>query len=307
MKASATLELKLPARTKSRAMDFLDLTKPRISAMVLFSVAAGGLYAGARGAELLVVLNTVIGTTMVSAGAGALNHLWERRTDGLMQRTANRPLPAGRLQPLETFLFGMLLGLGGTAYLLVTVPNILTAILAFSTLVSYVLIYTPLKQLTTWNTLIGAIPGAMPPLIGWVGVRGTLDPEGLALFMILFVWQIPHFLAIAWLYRDQYAQGGHKMLPSFDPSGDVTSLQMRAYCLALIPVSLFPILIQAAGPLYLMGAVLLGIFFLMPTLKFHKERSMQNARSVMRASLIYLPGIWALLLIDHTLNLLFRR
>jgi protoheme IX farnesyltransferase len=128
--------LKLPARTKSRAKDFLDLTKPRISAMVLFSVAAGGLYAGARGAELLVVLNTVIGTTMVSAGAGALNHLWERRTDSLMQRTANRPLPAGRLQPLETFLFGMLLGLGGTAYLLVTVPNILTAILAFFTLVS---------------------------------------------------------------------------------------------------------------------------------------------------------------------------
>ncbi len=306
MKTSATLQLNLPSRTKSRAMDFLDLTKPRISAMVLFSVAAGGLYAGARGSQLLVVLNTVIGTTLVSAGAGALNHLWEKHTDSLMQRTANRPLPAGRLQAMETFLFGMLLGLGGTAYLLVTIPNKLTALLAFGTLVSYVLIYTPLKQITTWNTLIGAIPGAMPPLIGWVGVKGTLSPEGLALFMILFVWQIPHFLAIAWLYRDQYAQGGHKMLSSFDPTGDVTSLQMRVYCLALVPVSLFPILIKAAGPLYLMGALLLGLFFFLRTYRFHKERSMQNARSVLRASLIYLPGIWVLLLIDHTLNLLFR-
>jgi protoheme IX farnesyltransferase len=207
---------------------------------------------------------------------------------------------------METFLFGMLLGLGGTAYLLVTIPNKLTALLAFGTLVSYVLIYPPLKQITTWNTLIGAIPGAMPPLIGWVGVKGTLSPEGLALFMILFVWQIPHFLAIAWLYRDQYAQGGHKMLSSFDPTGDVTSLQMRVYCLALVPVSLFPILIKAAGPLYLMGALLLGLFFFLRTYRFHKERSMQNARSVLRASLIYLPGIWVLLLIDHTLNLLFR-
>jgi len=291
---------------KTRLLDFLDLTKPRIGTMVMVSVAAGGAFAGATWADLWVVLNTVIGTTLVAAGAGALNHVWERNTDLLMPRTANRPLPGGRLTTLEALLFGLLLGLGGTGYLLLTVLHMLTAGLAFFTLVSYVFIYTPMKQWSTWNTLVGAVPGAMPPLIGWVGVRGTLDWEGITLFMILFIWQIPHFLAIAWLYRDQYAMGGHKMLSSFDPNGDMTSLQMRAYCLALIPVSLVPILIHAAGVLYLFGAALLGLFFLLKAMSFHRERTMQNARSVLRASLVYLPGIWAILVADHLLRTLIR-
>lgn len=302
----ATIEPMAPSAIKTRILDFLDLTKPRIATMVLFSVATGGVCADATGGHLWLVLNTVIGTTLVAAGAGVLNHVWERHTDLLMPRTANRPLPGGRLHPLEALLFGLLLGLGGTVYLLLTVPNLLTAGLALFTLVSYVFIYTPMKQMSTWNTLVGAVPGAMPPLIGWVGVRGTLDWEGIALFMILFIWQIPHFLAIAWLYRDQYAMGGHKMLSSFDPLGDMTSLQMRAYCLALIPVSLVPILIQAAGLLYLTGALLLGLFFLLKTLSFHRERTMQNARGVLRASLVYLPGIWAILVADHCLRNLFR-
>ncbi|MSR33024.1 MAG: protoheme IX farnesyltransferase [Gemmataceae bacterium] len=300
------MSLIIDTGSRSRALDFLDLTKPRIAVMVLFSVASGGALAGARGADLWIVLHTVIGTTLVAAGAGVLNHFWERKTDKLMERTANRPLPSGRLQPMESLIFGLTLGLGGTSYLLATVAHQLTAWLALFTLVSYVFIYTPLKQITTWNTLIGAVPGAMPPVIGWVGVQGTIGPEAIALFMILFTWQIPHFLAIAWMYREQYAQGGHKMLSSFDPGGNMTSLQMRSYALGLIPVSLTPILLQVAGPLFLCGALVLGFYFLGKTLEFNRERSLTRARKVLRASLVYLPSIWALLVADHFLRGLLR-
>jgi protoheme IX farnesyltransferase len=274
------------------------LTKPRITLMVLFTVAIGALLASPDVPDLTLLLNTVVGTALVAAGASALNQLLERNVDAQMRRTENRPLPAGRLQPVEVLCFGLTLSGLGLAWLALTGRHPLAVLIAAVTLVSYVLIYTPLKRHTTLNTLIGAVPGALPPVIGWTAITGTLDSTALVIFLIVFLWQVPHFLAIAWMYRDDYAQAGLKMLPVIDEDGSRTGRQMLLYCLALVPVSLLPVLNQRAGWVYGLGALALGLMFLAATLGFATRHSSDRARQVLRASLVYLPALLGLMLIE---------
>jgi protoheme IX farnesyltransferase len=281
-----------------RALDFVELTKPRIAVLVLFTVAAGALVAQRGAPDLTLLLNTLVGTALVAAAASALNQLLERQSDALMRRTENRPLPAGRLQPAEVLVFGIVLAVAGLTWLALTARHPLAVVVAAFTLFSYVFVYTPLKRHTTLNTLVGAVPGALPPVIGWAAVAGTLDREIVALFLIVFLWQIPHFLAIAWIYREDYARAGLRMLPVADAEGAMTGLQMLSYCLALVPVSLLPVLFRQAGPVYGAGALLLGIGFTAAAVGFLRETSNANARRVLHASLVYLPLLLALLLFE---------
>ena len=287
-----------------RAADYLALTKPRVAVLVLFTVGAGVLLASAPAVPLAVLFHAVFGTALVASGASALNQWLERHSDGRMHRTLNRPLPAGRLSPVEVVAFGCLLGAGGVAYLLCMLPSPLAALLAAFTFVSYVAVYTPLKRCTTLNTLIGAVPGAMPPVIGWCAASGEMGPGALTLFAVLFVWQVPHFLAIAWMYRDDYARAGLSMLPVHDHDGSMTARQMLLYCLALVPTSLGPVLLHSAGPVYTFGALLLALYFLARAWQFGSERTVPAARRVMRASLLYLPGLLLVLLFDRLLTTL---
>jgi protoheme IX farnesyltransferase len=215
-----------------------------------------------------------------------------------MPRTANRPMPSGRMLPTEALTFGILLGVAGTVYLLLALPSPLAAGVAAFTFACYVGLYTPLKSVTTWNTLIGAVPGALPPVIGYAAMAGRLDLGALALFLIVFVWQIPHFFAIAWMYRHQYARAGLRMLPVVDPTGRRTAVQMILFCVLLILVGLLPVYLDAAGWLYAIGSVVLGLGFLYSACRFSQRRDDARARRVLRASLIYLPGLLILLIID---------
>ena len=284
----------------SRLADYVALTKPRISVLVLFTVGAGVLFAAGPDVSFLVLFHAVFGTALVASGASALNQWLELHTDARMTRTQNRPLPAGRLSPLEVFVFGVGLGVVGTAYLVLSLPSPLAAAIAALTFVLYVAVYTPLKRVTTLNTLVGAVPGALPPVIGWCAVRGRFDPEAVALFVILFLWQVPHFLAIAWMYREEYARAGLRMLPGVDPDGRITAMQMRLYCLALMAGALMPVFVGSAGAVYVVGSLALGWYFLRPTLGFHRDRSTPAARRVLRASLVYLPGLLLVLLLDRS-------
>lgn len=287
----------------ARLVDYVELTKPRVAVLVLFTVGVGVLLAGGRAFPFLVLLHTILGTALVAAGASALNQWYERDSDARMQRTEKRPLPSGRLQALEVFVFGLALGLSGVLYLALTLSHLLAALLAAATFVLYVAVYTPLKRRTPLNTLIGAVPGALPPLIGWCAVRGEWTHEAGMLFLILFLWQVPHFLAIAWMYRTEYARAGLLMLPVIDPDGRRTSQNMILYCLALWAVSLQPVFYGDAGLLYLSGAMLLGLMFVATALGFQRWRTYCQARRVLRASLLYLPGLFVLLLLDRALGL----
>jgi heme o synthase len=295
---TATVYAEAPSLSRSRVADYLMLTKPRLTIMVLFTVVAGALLAAAGSPDWVIVCHTVIGTALLAAGGSALNQFLERDSDGLMARTEDRPLPAGRLLPAEVLFFGAALGTAGVAYLIVIVRQPLAALVAAVTILSYVFVYTPLKRKTTLNTLIGAVPGALPPLIGWSAVRGSFDLEIVSVFVVLFLWQIPHFLAIAWIYREDYGRAGLCMLPVVDRDGGMSARQMVGYCLALLPASLMPLLLGRAGVLYLTGAVVLGAGFLGFALAFWRVRSLARARGVLRASLIYLPALLALLVID---------
>ena len=291
----------------SRLADYIALTKPRISLLVLFTVGAGVLFAAGAEVSFVLLFHAVFGTALVASGASALNQWLEQHTDARMRRTQNRPLPAGRLTPTEVFLFGIVLGVGGTAYLALSLPSPLAAGVAALTFVLYVAVYTPLKRITTLNTLVGAVPGALPPVIGWCSVRGEFNSEALALFVILFLWQVPHFLAIAWMYRDEYARAGLCMLPGVDPDGRITAMQMRLYCLALMAGALMPVFLGSGGPIYVLGSLALGWYFLRPTLTFGRDRSTASARRVLRASLVYLPGLLLVLLLDRSVALLIGR
>jgi protoheme IX farnesyltransferase len=291
----------------SRLADYVALTKPRIAVLVLFTVGAGVLFAAGPEVSFLLLFNAVFGTALVASGASALNQWLEQHTDARMRRTQNRPLPAGRLGPLEVFLFGVGLGVVGVAYLALTLPSPLAAGVAAITFALYVAVYTPLKRVTTLNTLVGAVPGALPPVIGWCAVTGRFDPQALALFAILFLWQVPHFLAIAWMYREEYARAGLLMLPGVDPDGRITAMQMRLYCLALMAGALMPFFLGSAGAVYGVGSLALGCYFLWPTLAFGSDRSTQAARRVLRASLVYLPGLLLVLLLDRSVALLSGR
>jgi protoheme IX farnesyltransferase len=215
-----------------------------------------------------------------------------------MRRTMNRPLPAGRLAPLEVLSLGWFCGLIGIGYLAIMLPSPLAAGVAATIFITYVFVYTPLKRTTSLNTLVGAIPGALPPVIGWAAVRGSIDAEIILVFAIIFLWQVPHFLAIAWIYREDYGRAGMCMLPVVDADGGMSGRQMVGYCLTLIPVSLMPLLLGRAGPVYLVGALVLGLGFLAAAAGFVRVPALKQARGVLRASLIYLPALLALLLID---------
>lgn len=299
MKATAAILSESQVLTRPRVADYVALTKPRVAVLVLFTVAAGVLLAAGGSPEPLLLLHTVLGTALVAGGASALNQLLEKNSDALMRRTENRPLPAGRLQPLEVWLFGSALGVAGVAYLAATLRQPCAPLVAAFTFVAYVGIYTPLKARTPLNTLVGAVPGALPPVIGWTAVRGDFGPEAWALFAILYLWQVPHFLAIAWIYRADYGRAGLRMLPVLDRTGALTGRNMVVYCLVLIPASFAPVLQGTAGTAYFIGATLLGGAFLGCAAGFARSPSDARARRVLRASLLYLPGLLLLLLLNH--------
>ncbi|HZT81391.1 MAG TPA: heme o synthase [Gemmataceae bacterium] len=297
MKAAATAVLEPAAPARSRAADYVALCKPRVAVLVLFTVAAGGLLASNGRPDWLLLLHTVLGTGLVAAGTSALNQLLERRTDALMRRTENRPLPAGRLHAAEVLAFGGALAAVGLTYLLAAAGPWPAAVCG-GTFLLYVFVYTPLKRVTTFNTVIGAVPGALPPVIGWVAVRGSLGEEALALFLIVFLWQVPHFLAIAWIYREDYGRAGLRMLPVADPDGRATGRRMVSWSLALLVASVAPVVIGVAGAFYLVGALALGVAFLCCAAGFKMEAGTPQARRVLRASLLYLPALFALLVLD---------
>jgi protoheme IX farnesyltransferase len=281
-----------------------ELTKARLTALVLITTLAGFFVARSGGADWLAGLHVLIGTALVAAGAAALNEWWERDLDRLMERTATRPLPSGQVEPWFALGLGVLFSLGGVVYL-AWVVNGLTAVLGAVALVSYVLIYTPLKRLTPLNTLVGAVPGALPPLMGWTAARGEMGAGGLGLFGILFLWQIPHFLAIAWLYREQYARAGFRMLPVVDPEGRATGWITLVSSVALLVVSLVPVWVGVAGAAYAGGAVALGLAFAWTGWRFTMELDRRRARMVFFASIIYLPMLLGLLMTDNVLRSVF--
>jgi protoheme IX farnesyltransferase len=299
MKAAALACAEAIPLVRGRVLDYLELTKPRISLLVLFTVAAGGFLASGPNLDALALFHAILGTALVASGASALNQLLERHRDARMCRTENRPLPAGRVTPLEALVFGIGLAVAGIAYLALALRPPWAALAALGTFVGYVFIYTPLKPRTTLNTLIGAVPGAMPPMIGWIALRGALSADALAIFLMLFVWQLPHFLAIAWIYRQDYARGGYRMVTVHDHDGTRTAGRMIGYCGVLTLVSLMPAFLGAAGPLYLGAALVLGIGFLACAVGFARKRSTARARRVLHASLIYLPVLLALLMLDR--------
>ncbi len=233
----------------------------------------------------------------MAAGASTLNQWWERERDARMRRTSNRALPSGKLSSAEAALFGVALGVAGGLILLMGV-NFLAAAVAVATLLLYVLVYTPLKPRTTLNTAIGAIPGALPPVIGWAGATGTLGIESLALFLIVFLWQFPHFLAIAWIYREDYQRGGMKMLPEFDPLGLLTARQATSYALALVPAGLLPAMVGLAGPYYFAGSLVMGMIYLIAAARFWASVSDSTARRLLRTSFVYLPAVLLLLVLN---------
>lgn len=287
---------------RSRAADYLELTKPRIGIMALVTVAAGYLLGAAETFNAAQLFHTLLGAGLVAAGGSALNHWLERNVDGKMRRTSNRPIPSGRVMHTEVLLFGTSMALGGVAYLYVLIPHIGAAIAAALTFSMYVLVYTPLKRVTSWNTVIGAVPGALPPIIGWCAARDTLTWEAVSLFAILFVWQLPHFYAIAFMHRDDYARGGMMMLPVVERrDGFYTGLATALTGLLLVAVTAMPFAVDAARWIYLAGAMPLAVWFLLRCIRFAQDRNNQTARTVLRGSLVYLLGVMALLVIDGIL------
>ena len=297
LKAILRLVQPAPQTGRLRLLDYVELTKPEVNFLVVFTTAAG-FYLGAQGAwKVLLLLHTVTGTALVAAGTATLNEFMERDADARMRRTANRPLPAGRVAPREAFWFGVALAAGGVFQLALLV-NFLSSLLAFLTMTSYLFLYTPLKKKTTWCTVAGAFSGAMPPVIGWAGARGDLSLEAWILYAILFLWQFPHFLAIAWIYREDYARGGIRVLTVEDAQGRATFRQIVGCSLILVPVSLSPALLGMAGSLYFFGALVLGLVFLQCGVWAAMSRSKTQARRLVHASVIYIPLVYGLLMWD---------
>lgn len=284
----------------SRLADLVELTKPRITLMVALTTAAGYLLGAADGVGFSRLIFTVLGTLLLAAGASALNMVMEREADGRMLRTAHRPLPAGRLEVEPALAFGVLLSLAGVLALVLLV-DVLPAVLGAFTLLAYLFVYTPLKKVTPLSTVVGAVPGAMPPLIGWSAGAQNLGTGGWVLFAVLFFWQLPHFFAIAWLYRDDYARGGFATLPVVDPHGERTAAQTVIFTVALLGASLFPLLLDPSGWLYGVIAILLGAWFLAAAIRFARSRSRVTARRLMLQSIVYLPMILGALLVDRLL------
>jgi len=275
-------------------VDYIALTKPRLNVLVV-ATSAAGFYLGATAPiSPLMFIATVIGTTLVAGGAAALNQVYERDTDAVMQRTRMRPLPDGRISPAEARVFGVLLSVAGLIMLFVY-STLLASVLAMATLLIYLAIYTPLKRRSPIATLVGAVPGALPPLIGWTAARG-LSLGGISLFLIVFLWQIPHFMAIAWMYRDDYAAAGFPMLPVIDPTGRRAGNEAVGYAAALLPVSLIPSFVGVSGLIYLGVAGVLSVALLALAVSFGRTRSLPSARRLFFGSLLYLPLIWIVMI-----------
>jgi protoheme IX farnesyltransferase len=302
MRASAEILSATPARSVGAIL--ADLVKARLTTLVLLTTFVG-FYMGERGPmDFALMFHALAGTALVAAGAAALNQLLEREYDAKMRRTQNRPLPAGQLEPATVMLFGGVCATAGLLYLALAV-NLLTSIIGAVTLVSYLFIYTPLKRVTWLNTAFGAVPGALPPLMGWTAARGELSGEGWALFAILALWQMPHFMSIAWIYRADYAKAGFKMLPVVDPDGCRTGEQAVSHALVLLFVSLCPFVFKMAGEFYLAGALVLGAGYLWFAIQFLRqlrfaqaELTLVRARQLFLASIVYLPLLLAVMVWD---------
>ena len=278
--------------------DFYDLSKPGIGFYSLLTTAAS-FWLASTVFDPILFIHTLVATGLVTCGGGALNQVIEIEADSQMRRTEKRPLPSGRVSPQAGLLFGVLSSLAGTVYMLFFV-NGLASLLAILTLGGYLFVYTPLKKKTHLATLVGAFPGAVPILIGWAAVRGSLGTGAWALFAILFLWQIPHFLAIAWMYRKDYARAGFPLLTVIDPEGNRSALQILNYTLALVPVSLLPTLLHLTGAIYFGGALLLGLGFSIAAIRAASQRTNTTARQLLFASIIYLPVLLTLLAIDKS-------
>jgi len=281
----------------SRAADFAELAKPRITSLVLVTAAVGFAVGGQGSIDWLAFFVFMAGTALLCGGASALNQYLERDADALMERTRRRPIPGGRIRPEEALVFGLALSAAGLAVL--AFVNALTLALGAASLVSYVLAYTPLKRVTSLCTVVGAVPGALPPLMGWAASRGSLGAAGWGLFAILFLWQLPHFLAIGWLYRDDYARGGFPMLAVTDRDGASTGRQAVLYATALLPVTLAAGLLASAGAGYLWGGLVLGLGFLACAAAFAWKRTVGSARRLFLASVLYLPLLLGLMVFDR--------
>lgn len=281
---------------KDRLSAFFELTKPRIAVMLVLTAAAAFYVASAR-FDIVLFFHAMTGIMLLAFGVAALNQAIERRTDSMMDRTASRPLPTGRVSPFEAWIFGVLLCAVAILQLFAFV-NVLTAALGVLVIIGYVCLYTPLKTRTTASTAIGAIPGAMPPLMGWTSVSGEITLGAWALFVFLFLWQFPHFLAIAWMYREEYGKAGILMLPVVEKDGRITARQIVMFGMLTVVTSLAPFFLGFAGWIYLVAAVALGVWFMIASIRAAKSKTFQSARSLLFATVAYLPLLLLVLVLD---------
>jgi len=285
------------AGLRDRTAAFVELTKPRI-AILLVLTSAAGFYLGSSGVfDYVLFANSMIAIALLAFGVATLNQYWERNLDPLMRRTANRPLPTGRVTDAEALIFGIVQCSIAEVYLALFV-NYLTAILGLLVIIGYVLVYTPLKTRTSASTAIGALPGALPPLMGWTAAANAITPGGWALFVTQFLWQFPHFFAIAWLYREEYAKAGILMLPVVEPDGKLTARQIVLFAFMLLPVSLAPFFLGFSGIIFLIGASILGLWFLWVSIQAARSKTNEKAKKLLIVSVIYLPLLFILMVAD---------
>ncbi len=286
------------ARWPGRVADYFALAKPRLNFLVVASSAAGYYLGAPRTPDPMAMAQAVVGTALVAGGSAALNQLYERDTDALMRRTRLRPLPDGRIAPADALLYGSVLAAAGLL-VLATFANRLSAAVALATIAVYLGLYTPMKRRSPSSTLVGAVAGALPPLIGWTASHGSVSVGGWSLFAIVFLWQVPHFMSIAWMYRDDYGKAGFPMLPVVEPDGRRTGRQALTYAAALVPVSLAPMLIGVAGEVYFALALVLGAALVWLAARFAVQRSDAAARALFFATIVYLPLVWIAMVADR--------
>jgi protoheme IX farnesyltransferase len=284
-----------PAASRRRIVsDFAELVKARLTLLVLLTTAVGYYLAAAHPINPSGLFHAVFGTALAAAGAAALNQWWERRLDALMHRTRARPIPAGRMLPRDALILGCLLSLAGVGYLTICC-NALSATLAAATILIYIFAYTPLKRVSTFNTLVGAIPGALPPMVGWAAASGRLDPGAWSLFAILFCWQLPHFFAIAWMYREDYARAGFEMISKDDNSGARSASQSVLFCILLLFISGSPAFLKVVNYNYLTAELILNGVFIFAAMRFLRTQQQADARRLFLTSIVYLPLLLAAL------------
>jgi protoheme IX farnesyltransferase len=283
---------------QGRVRDFLELTKPRITILILICTAVGYLFGSGDAFRPWILIHALVGTALLASGTSALNQWYEADSDAKMRRTRRRPMAAGRMKRIEGFVFGLILSAAGFAELWFG-TNLLTAGLGLLTLLSYLLLYTPLKQRSPICTTIGAIPGAMPPVIGYAAARGALDIQAFALFLILFIWQFPHFDAIAWMYREDYSRGGIRMLPVIEPDGESTARRIVVCSILLIPISLLPSFLGMTGFLYAAIAIAGGLGLLYFGARLGREKTLRRAHALLIGTVFYLPALLGVMVLDR--------